>query len=287
MKPEDIPQGSRTDERLRMSHWYPKLEEADVPVPKTHKANIDWSDDKPDPDLDSVEMLVRSLGGEAFIRSDYKSAAHDLNAGSIINNVHEVENTVSELIFQHFMMSLPVGENVWVREKLDLNFCHYCQGDLHPEVRVFIRDGEVVCHHPRLSSDFDSGVRRRHRQEAIDAIDHAWDREYADYVPEEERRESLKTYAQRVADEFDGNWSVDFVMDTTGDWYATDMALDGIYNLEELDEEGWCSISEHPEDCQHDWENKLDDEYLPSDDDDGGMTIEAEIDEIEEDIDDE
>lgn len=246
----DAPQASFTDDRIDMAYWYPKVAELDVPTPETYSVELfENGEGRPDWDTERAAHIVEKLGGEAFIRSGYKSAQMAMSGSHIPNTNHEaIDETIAELLSQHVMMSLPTGGNVWLRTNLDVNFCAYTRENLVPEVRVFIRDGDVVCHHPRLEG-FDDHP--EHKETAIDYIESAWEREYAEYEPEEHRKESLKTYAERVADEMDGWWSVDFIMDRDGDWWLTDMALDALYDASDRGKDEMRSISEHPGDCEH------------------------------------
>lgn len=262
MKPEELPTADFHTDKNDMSYWFPRLKEADVPIPETYEIEIEDIDRENEEfiyDLDKAERIVSGWGGDAFLRSGYKSAQVSPEGG-IIRTVHDIDSAIEELFFQHMMMSMPTGGSVWFRELLDLEHCHYCQGNLVPECRVFIRDGEVVCHHPRLETDFDRAP-DHHRETAEQWIEAAWDPdpppEYADW-----ENEDLKEYAQRVADVFEGNWSVDFVQDINGDWWCTDMAVDALYDLSEHHgEEGWETISDHPGDCENDWRTELDEEY--------------------------
>lgn len=245
---DDAPKASFFDKRLQMQNWFPKLRELDVPTPESQPIPVEKEEGEPPGwDTDLAIEVVENLGGEAFARSDYKSAAMDLGNGSHVQEptAEKVDRTLTELVSQHAMMSMPVGENLWLREWLDLNWCVYARDTLHPECRAFIEDGEVLCYHPRLE-----GFRNyeHHRETAEEFIESAWAEEiehgYRDH-------EGLEVYAQRVADAFDGSWSVDFVLDTNGDWYCTDMALRAL-----TDRSGsWAGMSEHPGDCEHDLEN--------------------------------
>lgn len=246
--PQDAPTASFTDEQLQMQYWFPKLRDIDVPTPGSQPLPLTFEEGEP-PTWDNqfAAEIVENLGGQAFARSDYKSAAVSIQDGSIINSHgrEEVSRTLKELVAQHGMMQLPLGENIWLREQLDLDWCKYARETLHPECRAFVEDGEVLCYHPRLE-----GFRNHegHRESAESLIESAWPKEiehgYRDH-------EGLKTYAERVAQEFDGSWSVDFVMDRNGDWYCTDMALRAL-----TDRSGqWAGLSEHPGDCEHDLEN--------------------------------
>jgi hypothetical protein len=238
---EELPIVDFVDERLQMSHWYPKLSSLDVPTPNTYSVPVEKREGEPPKwDSNAVQNAVESLGGEAFVRSDYKSASLGLDEGSHIgtNSTEAIDQCLKELVAQHSMMQLPLGQRFWLREWLSLNWDHYAPETLHPEIRVFIENGEVLCHHPRLQGfgRVESGDRRRSYAE--DYIDQSWTNE-------------LEEYAERVANEFTGSWSVDFVYTTDRDWYCTDMALRAL-----TDRGGELhSLSEHNPSCEHNLEN--------------------------------
>lgn len=244
---DGAPTASFFDERLQMIHWFPKLRKLDVPTPESQP--IPWEKvegELPTWDANVAAEFVENLGGEAFVRSDYKSAAMALNAGSHVHNHSQeaIDETVLELISQHVMMQIPIGKHMWLREWLDLDWCGYARETLHPECRAFIEDGEVLCYHPRLSG-FDAFA--DHHDSAVEAINSAWSKESE--FPR--HHEGLETYSKRVASEFEGSWSVDFVMDRNGAWWCIDMALRAL-----TDRSGeWANLSAHPEDCEHSLEN--------------------------------
>lgn len=229
------------DSRIAMAHWLDRLTDLNVPVPETHQLKLDHSQDGP-PEWDSTTAtdLVHRLGGEAFIRSDLKSAQMDIEKGSHISNptTEVIDKTLYELIMQHLMMEVPLGQQLYLREWLDLEWWTANRRTLHPEVRVFIRDGEVTCHHQRTEWDSINAQTDEYKAQAAELIKHHWD--------------SINTYASQIADEFqDDSWfSVDFVIDTEENIYCTDMALDAL-----IQRDGeWHNISHHPDSCPHDLE---------------------------------
>jgi len=234
------------DDRIKMSHWYWDVEELDVPTPET--VAVPWEKDgdgPPEWTTPTVMGAIEHVGGEAHVRSDYKSPQMDRVASHDRGHINTV---LSELLADHTIRQIPVGGAIWLREWLELDFVTFERRTCHPEVRVFIRDGEVVCHHPRLEWPDKDRV-EPYRAEAHDIIEQAWSDVSDDVDLLWEPEESLNTYAERVADEFDGMWSVDFVCTTGGEWYLTDMALDAVYERDgELR-----GVSGHPTDCEHDW----------------------------------
>jgi hypothetical protein len=244
---KELPSADFHDQRNDMAYWFPKLRDIEVPTPESQPLPIEPDDEgKPVWDTDLASEIVQCLGGKAFARGGYKSAQMQLSRGSIIFDAShgQVDSTLKELVSQQAMMQMPLGDSLWLREYLDVNWNHYARQNQNPEVRAFIRDGEVVCYHPRLEG-FDGD--EDNRESAIDQIERAWPREVE---LGERRHEGLITYAERVADEFDGWWSVDFVMDVNGDWWCTDMALDALYERDGQVR----GMSDHPEECEHDIE---------------------------------
>lgn len=242
------------DPRIDKAYWYPRLRDADVPTPETLRISLERNGDGlPTWDTEEVCSVVEDLGGEAFVRSGYKSGQMALHQGSHITEPtpEDVDVTLTELVSQHAMMAMPVGKALWASEWLDLNFCAYARDNLVPEVRVFIRDGDVACHHPRLEG---FGDHEDHRETAEEYIESSWDGEH--------REETLQDYATRVADAFDGDgwWSVDFVMNRGGQWWCTDMALDGLHYRED---KGWLNVSEHQDGCDNNLEETYGDSLEP------------------------
>jgi len=219
------------DERNRLDYYWPRVEQLDVPTPDTTMFELTRKEDGGMPEWDTegiLEWMRERDTQQAFVRSAYKSALS--REGQYIHNDDPatVDRTIAEMLSSHVMQQMPHGGIVVVREWLDLNFSFYARGDCHPEIRFFIDEGEVKAATPRLEpGDFLS-------EEAFESAQ--------DITEQGIRR--VKHYARTVAEEFTDNpWSVDFVMDTNGDWYCTEMGLDGVYYSS--DKEQWRNICGH------------------------------------------
>lgn len=251
MNPEtedlEIPTADFHNKETALGNWFELVEPLDVPTPETHKLELNHDVEGP-PEWNTQEAisLVEQLGGEAFVRSDFKSASHNLTEGSYIHEASEeaTERTLTSLLSQHVMMQMPLGKNIYLREWLDLDWHGYARDTCHPEVRFFIRNGEVTCYH--LRSDF------RNQEHLKDKARAFFDKTNSDYPT---LTETVHEYAQTVAEAVsDEAWySVDFVLTRDYDWYLTDMALNAVY---ERDGE-YQNISAHPGDCKHDLEKRL------------------------------
>lgn len=237
------------DPRLSMNFWWPRVEKLDIPSPTTTLVDLDeiMVGDGMQVDLDPLVSALEELDAdEYFIRGDRKSA-RVLSEGAFLNATNEeaVRFTFTNLLDSLLMGSLPAS-SVAVRERINLDGWVESYGKpVAPEVRVFVDEGEVCCHHLRVTEE-DIG-----RGEDADTIL----REMNELM-EEEYEEKIHPYATRVAEEFsDSSWSVDFLRSEDGTWYQTDMALYGLYYYDMEDRESkWASLSAHESGCEYNLE---------------------------------
>lgn len=237
---EDLPDGvplvaQFDDERNRLDYYYPRLDSV-APTPWTRFFDLQTEKGVPNFDEGAIsEYIVEQGWTNAFVRGMYASAKIDLVEGSHIysQDRNDIRRTVSELVRQHIVLDRALGDKLAVREMFDLEYCANpgCQRHHPTEVRYFVRNGEIKY---RFPSEDRFAEKNRECDELFSYVDDSLDSlEYPD------------DYAQRVAREFDElAWSVDFIRDAkTGEWYATDMGLDGLYY--NTDTGGWVAISEH------------------------------------------
>ncbi|QLH82253.1 hypothetical protein [Halosimplex pelagicum] len=261
------------DERNQLSHWFPRLESVDVPTIDTEILELEGGEGKAlleekdiglmeilmveepgvvlaffgKPDFDVMrEFVEHTENGQAFLRGDYKSATNLGNTGNYIEEPSDTSlaHTVMHQLQDRIMAKMPLFSALAIRERLDLDFHPDGRATLHPEVRFFISGGEVLYHFPRVDKETfartPEGV--EHYQRVINAINRD--------------AEQLYEWAYRAAHEFDNaSWSLDFVMDTGGNWVATDMALNGLYYS--TDKERWHNLSEHEKGSAYNLEEQL------------------------------
>jgi len=270
------------DAALSMKTWYPTLDETSAPTPDTVLINLPNSQIKylhmskdelaalllsedtdskldfygrPDVSFEKIQACIHSDfgGGPVFLRSFYKSARHLGDAAGKIedNTTSSIKDTLAELFDDHLMQKMPHGRGIAIREYLDIDFkpgrgSNVINADetFHPEVRFFIEDGEILYHYPRMNKDrfeHEFGNLELYREQVT---------RIEDAIPE------LAEYAEDIADAFTPHsWSVDFLMDTTGDWYCTDMAVNGLY-WNEKDSE-WHNLSAHEDGNPHNLAQKI------------------------------
>lgn len=198
--------------RGQFDEYYDRLDSV-VPTPDTEI--LELSDTGVEKwDTESIKNVMRRNDWDrAFIRTMQKAAPRSIEKGSIIHNQDESEigKTVRSLLTQTNLSEWKHGGKIAVREILDTRFClgskhHMC----HPEIRYIIEGGDILCKIPD-NVKVDCSMQYDYLEETI------------------QQAEPPTELAERVASEFsDSTWAVDFVMDTSGDWYCLEMNLNGV-----------------------------------------------------------
>lgn len=260
------------DNRVSMLYWYPRIEDLDVPLPETEFFSIDGTsstfeikDDGVDMDmlmetLDNIPVgeikeKVESLPTEkAHIRSDWKASRLAGGEGQkITTDPQLIHEQVLHLIDSMAMSGFP-SRSLVVREWIDIDeLCRSYTSGISPEVRFIVDEGEVLGGFVDVyEDDFDSSFSQEEVNSILEELEGRLEEDY----------EQLESWAKSIAEELDETgWSVDFVQDTEGDWYLTDMALYGLYWNEK--KEKWHHISHIPPGKPYNLEENIP-EKLPS-----------------------
>jgi len=234
-------------DRNCLSYWFPKLQAAGLPVPRTEIVRTEvnliellegntpagWGGF-----LADLNVAIGKIGGSpCFLRTGQGSGKHqwkrtcylDLATGTLPNHIARLVEWSETVDF----IGLP--SNVWVvRELLPTEpLCvlpAYGDMPLVPEARCFVKDGNVLCWHPYwpinairdgfpVAKPEDRFAEEAKRDvpanfEEIVAGAHALD--MRQFLP----------LAERAAVVFagDGAWSVDLLPTRRG-WFVTDMAI--------------------------------------------------------------
>jgi hypothetical protein len=237
-------------DRNCLSNWFPRLLDAGLPVPRTEiiKTKIDLASilDGETPDgydyedfLEELEAAAMRISptGPWFLRTGLGSGKHEWKKTCFVTDLESLWQHVSALVnWSNCVDFFGLAHDVWVvREMLPtepiLALPGYGDMPLVPEIRAFVRDGEIVCRHEYWPVNaIDDGLRvygpskrlvSPETEEARLARSHALYSRLIGPVEMEESRE----LAQRTADVFkgDGAWSVDLLKTKNG-WYVTDCA---------------------------------------------------------------
>lgn len=222
-----------TGDRTCLSHWFPLIEAAGVPVPRTRILRIDDSYhlgplmNGPDAKVTwegYPEFLatLRGFGGEmgwpCFLRTGQTSGKHSWSRCCFLPSPDVIESHISELVC--FSEIVGLLWDVWVvREMLPTNPAFRCfrySGfPVVREFRVFVEGPRVLYVSPywpvkalREGEPSDSEW-----IEKLSLVRDATDDEMG----------VVRDLASRCGAAIGGRWSVD-VLDTERGWYVTDMA---------------------------------------------------------------
>lgn len=232
--PGPIPRRELPLDKTSMSYWFPLIETAGLPVPKTKFVEMTdtgrrliwdvfdgkWSDDfHNDPFFVKMAEAAKETGYPCFMRSDHTSNKHSWKDTCYLES--------ESLIPAHVLSIVEFSECVWipwdtwaVRELLSTipyGVCpRYDDFPVCKEFRFFVDDGKVRCWHPYWP------------KEAL--VDGEWevdadnDTAYTDLCDlDDETLTYLKSLAIRAGEACGGSWSIDF-LETEYGWYLTDMA---------------------------------------------------------------
>jgi len=220
-------------EKTALSYWFPQIEAAGVPVPKTKLlkmpreaqeaifAVFDGKDigDAAKPFLADLKTMADEIGYPAFLRTDYTSGKHNWENCCYLASPERLTQCVIGIVeFSEIadMMGLPW--DTWVvREFLPtkpLGRClRYGNMPICREFRFFVDDGHVRCWHPywpEFSLEQGGAIFENADYDAVSCVD----------IDEECGLIALAEKAGRVVG---GAWSID-ILDTKRGWYVTDMA---------------------------------------------------------------
>ena len=209
--------------------WYPKIKDLPIPQPKTEivlltekELKVLVNENVPKSIVDKVKLVCDRMGYPCFLRTDLASGKHSWKDSCFIDNSKDLWKHIFEVVSFNLcadIMGLDFKALV-IREfiPMDTRFTAF-YGDMpvNPERRYFVKDGQVLCHHPYWIEE----TIAESKQPSIPN----W-REIAKELNTETEEEIklLKDYAKMVAEQFKGYWSVDFCKAKDGRWILIDMA---------------------------------------------------------------
>jgi len=216
-----------TCERMNsITFWYPVLHRQQFPTPKTIIVNADVElgyliDDKIPKKavrfLKEMSIAIDEVGLPAFIRTEMLSNKHDWKHSCFLEKKEDLIGHLKNLIEMSSIARIDVGvphDFFAVREMIPTeSYFTYFAGDMPitKEVRVFVKNGKIVCKHPYWPADIFKEIDK----EKIKSL-----RELS--KDDEEETNKMAEYVSRL---FSGYWSVDLLKSKTGEWFCTDMAI--------------------------------------------------------------
>jgi hypothetical protein len=218
---------SKTD----LSYWFPLIEVAGIPVPKTKIISITESAKKmiwglfdgqdvgtfDDPFFQQIKEAATEMGFPCFLRTDDTSGKHSWKETCFLPNAEAIPAHVAAIAeFSECADMLGLPWDTWaVREMLPTmpygNCPSYGNMPVCKEFRFFVKDGKVTCWHPYwpLSALRDGG----------------WAGEDISYneLCHLHNENELILLAERTGAVLGDAWSID-ILETERGWFVTDLA---------------------------------------------------------------
>jgi len=227
--------------RSSLLYWFPKIKDLGIPIPETEWVEIPhklgWKLitgkglEEFRPFLEEIKEKARRIGYPVFIRTDQASGKHLFDQACLVLREEDLLRSIVTTI-EFNLTCDPLGlpyQAIVVREFLELYWGFKAfKGNLPiaQERRYFIKDGELLCHHPYWPPD---AIKKAHRRDGYltpHRLPAMWQHILALLnleIPSE--IETLRDYSLRVAGVLEGYWSIDYALSRDGEtWYLIDMA---------------------------------------------------------------
>ncbi len=228
-----------------MLYWYPKIEKSDMLKPRTIMVKLKNTDDRLMPicggdfspleeQWDEILTAARSIGFPLFMRTDEFSAKHGWEKTCYVPKEEDLKTHISNLFEESFMadiLGLPIRALVF-REYIQMNNlfkAFHGNMPVNPEIRIFIKNGKLLCHHWYWVKD---AIRAAYNKE----LPNDWEEIIDMHTKMTFVGLVILEAEKKICPLFKGYWSVDFCQAKDGKWILIDMAKG---------EESW-----HPEDCR-------------------------------------
>lgn len=211
-----------------LSYWFPRLEGAGLPVPKTEiifteVQLLDFCDMEIPKGIEGLERAIKEagdrLGWPCFLRTGQTSCKHNWEKGPFLESDEDIRDHIIEIT--NFSGIVDLNMHVWcVREMLPTKPLYRCTkyGNMPVvrEARAFVSGGRVLYINPYWPI-------KALEEGQPDKSD--WASNYEnDHGFSEPCLDSIRELAKAANTAVPGDWSVD-ILDVDGDWYITDMAI--------------------------------------------------------------
>jgi len=216
------------EDPVNMANWYPKLEHL-ASTPKTIQIDLDQdtlgdyvngeNTDRTKTFSASVKEAADMMGYPCFLRSGIMSGKHSWNGTCFIENKDINFNSHIYKIIECNAMAWGVAlpTSFFVREMITTAPAFHAFRGLMPvtkERRYFFNGGVTICHHPYWPSEAIEGNTKEDWENKLISLNNEHSTEIT----------HLTELTDKVAKHFEGFWSLDWLQDINGKWYAIDMA---------------------------------------------------------------
>lgn len=217
------------DDKSRLSYWFPLIESAGLPVPRTKIIRLADGENLYDlldgnmpacmtSLVDRIEDAAKDFGTPFFLRTDYTSAKHDWADTCCVKDVHLLSRHIAQIVeYSECVDMIALPSDVWVvREMLKTNpaFHAFRQMPIVREFRFFVRDGSVEHTQPYWPADSITQPDCDHWRDWLAAMS----------VLDNADRSVLSDMTLRANQAVPGYWSVDWLDTVDRGWVLTDMA---------------------------------------------------------------
>lgn len=231
-----------------LSYWFPLIEAAGLPVPKTRI--IDYGDpweliklcDGDTPDnwqglLDRVAAAVGEIGLPCFLRTGQTSAKHDWKKTCFLEKREDISGHIAEIVM--FSGCVDLETDTWVvREMIKTRPMFTAFHGAMPitrEFRFFMKDGECTHVQPYWPADAIDG-----HQPSIanwrDLLEDASKLDAGEFL-------LLLKGSQKANAAVPGYWSIDWLETADRGWVLTDMAeVERSYKWDSLLSQQYCAF---------------------------------------------
>lgn len=223
-------------DRTSMEYWFPRIEAAGLPVPKT--TFVTMTDEMQhelydlvaegrepkgisDPFIAELGAASEAMGYPVFLRTTHTSGKHGWETNCYLTApVHLKRNVCSLIEFSEIVDMMGLPWKIWaVREFLPIDPVGVCvrygNMPINREFRFFVDEGKVRCFHPYWPA---VPLLDGHAVFTVRRFSYA---EFC-YLDEADLT-TLTSLAERAGAACGGSWSIDFLWTEAG-WYLTDMA---------------------------------------------------------------
>lgn len=227
------------DDKNRLGYWFPRIEAAGLPVPKTKI--IPATDEQCETLcnmlggavtetaqltalIDKIKLAGDELGWPCFLRTDFTSAKHSWKKTCFLPNSDNIRKHVYRIAeFSENADFFGLPYDVWVvREALKTRPLFYAFQGIMPivrEFRFFMRDGKrehVQPYWPPASIDRPDDEKWREKLNTASR-------------PSDEELLHLTALSQKANEAVPGFWSIDWLETVDRGWVLTDMA-EGVHS---------------------------------------------------------
>ncbi len=225
-------------EPTSMLYWWPKVARLEgIRVPRTlfFLTNtvkcLEFLDGKGVPlDTNGLLSAASEIGYPLFMRTDHYSGKHSWAETCFVEGPDKLLPNLARLIEESALVDLPI-DAIAIREYIPMQTLFYAfrgRMPVNPEIRFFARDGNIECWHWYWIPD---AIKKSGAPvldlEGREMSEDAWRFRLAQAengLEVVDMLQMLQKIAPKVAEQFEGYWSIDFCQSASGQWVLTDMA---------------------------------------------------------------